>query len=203
MECPVNPLLLKRETTETSTYKHRWLVFPFLVEMRRQQCLRAERVQEARDGVVEESWLSGAWVISYRCLPTLSVSTSHIFLPQRKLTRQHPKHSQVPQLIRLGSVLPLPRRSREPGDLGFNLLPRRLCVVVVEHVLAVCLKDRRSRRPCLIPGPVDVEELVLDVLVVVSSTIVGDLAPKTPTFFSNSSINPGCFSFKCPYNVTE
>lgn len=125
------------------------------------------------------------------------------FLPQRKRTRQHPKHSQVPQLIHLGPVLPLPRRPREPGDLGFNLPPGRLRVVVVEHVLAVCLEDRRPRRPCLVSRPVDVEELVLDVLVVVSSASLGDLARKTPTFFSNSSINSGCFPFKCSYSVTE
>lgn len=211
MTLRVSPLRLKKETTETSTYKHRWLVFPLLVEMWRQQCIRAERVQETRDGIVEERWLSGAWVVSYRCSPTLSVSTSFAVSSRqtrnewkgRRLTRQHPKHPQVAQLIHLGPVLPPPRRPWEPGDLGFNLPPCRVRVVVVEYVLAVCLEDRRSRRPCLISGPVDVEELVLDVLADISSTIVGDPARMTPTFFSNSSINSGCFSFKCPYNVTE
>jgi hypothetical protein len=59
-------------------------------------------------------------------------------------TGQDLPHPQVTQRVRRRPVQPLPRRRRQTADLSLDLLPRRLRVVGVQDMRAVCLQDRSA-----------------------------------------------------------
>ena len=54
----------KSQAPKARTHKHRRLILPFAIKMRREKRIGVECVQEARDGVVEERRLVSSWMVS-------------------------------------------------------------------------------------------------------------------------------------------